>query len=316
VSRLRPLLPNLISPCQSTFIPDRWIVENQLIVQELMHNFKRRKVKGGFVAVKVDLQKAYDRVNWKFLRVVLKKFGFPEKFVNWIMQCVSSVSSFVIINGGKTQWFRLSRGLRQGDPLFTYLFIICQEILFRLIEKEHALGLVSGVRMNRTGPAFTHVMYADDLFLFARANMREVKILDDCLDKFCLWFGQMINRDKSGIVFSKLVQRDRKRAIKSELNMKAISKQATYLGAPLFSSRSHSKDFKFLQERLESKLKGWHCKTMSWAGKCTLIKLVGQALPNYIFLAFDVPSGVCDKLDSSSRRFWWQPNKDSSKYLT
>ena len=111
VSRLRPLLPNLISPCQSTFIPDRWIVENQLIVQELMHSFKRRKVKGGFVAVKVDLQKAYDRVNWKFLRLVFKKFGFPERFVNWIMQFVSSVSSSVIINGGKTQWFRPSRGL-------------------------------------------------------------------------------------------------------------------------------------------------------------------------------------------------------------
>lgn len=112
VSRLRPLLPNLISPCQSTFIPDRWIVENQLIVQELMHSFKRRKVKGRFVAVKVDLQKAYDRVNWKFLRLVFKKFGFPKRFVNWIMQFVSSVSSSVIINGGKTQWFRPSRGLR------------------------------------------------------------------------------------------------------------------------------------------------------------------------------------------------------------
>lgn len=85
VSRLRPLLANLISPSQSAFILDRWIVENQLVVQELLHSFKRRKAKGGFVAFKVDLQKAYDRVDWSFLRVVLVQFGFHEKVVNWLM---------------------------------------------------------------------------------------------------------------------------------------------------------------------------------------------------------------------------------------
>ena len=92
VSKLRPLLANLISPGQSAFVLDRWIAENQLVFHELLHSFKQRKVKGGFVAMKVDLQKASDRVNWSFLKTVLLKFGFHEVFVCQVMQCVSTVS--------------------------------------------------------------------------------------------------------------------------------------------------------------------------------------------------------------------------------
>ena len=187
VSRLRPLLDNLVSPCQSAFIPDRWIVENQLIVQELLHSFKRRKFKDGFIAVEVDLQKAYDRVNWTFLKEVLIKFGLHEIFINWIMQCVSTMSFSIILNGGISKHFLLTCGLRQGDPLSPYLFILCQEVLSRLIESEYATKALQGVKMNPSGPAFTHVMYADDLMLFAKASTREVKILDVCLEKYCLW---------------------------------------------------------------------------------------------------------------------------------
>ena len=114
VNRLMPLFGKLISPCQSTFIPMRWIAENQVIVQELMHSFKKRKVKEGLVAMKVDFQRAYDRVNWRFLKLVLEKFGFPSTFGNWITVCVSSVSTSILINGGKFDGFKPTRGLRQG----------------------------------------------------------------------------------------------------------------------------------------------------------------------------------------------------------
>ena len=187
VSRLRPLLANLISPCQSTFIPDRWIAENQLIVQEILHSFKKRKVKGGFVVMKVDLPKAYDRVNWGFLKAVLEKFGFHGQFVNWIMQCVSSVSCSIMVNGGKTKSFKPSHGLRQGDPLSSYLFILYQEVLSRMIEKDHAAGIINGVKMNRDGPPFTNVMYADDIMIFAKATNREIQALDNYLERYCLW---------------------------------------------------------------------------------------------------------------------------------
>ena len=158
--------------------------------------------------------------------------------------------------------------------------------------------------MNVGGPAFTHVMYADDIFLFARANGREVKILDECIEKYCQWSGQLINRSKSGLIFSKLVQGNKKRLIKQLLNMKSIPQNSTYLGAPLFSSQSRCKDFKFLQDKLDARLLGWISKTLSQAGCSTLIKSVANALPT-----FDIPHKVCDKLDASTRRFWWNPKR-------
>jgi hypothetical protein len=190
------VLPNLISPAQSAFIPGRWITENQLIVQEILHSFKKRKVKGGFVALKLDLQKAYDRVNWGFLSTVLKKFGFSPQFIGWIMECISTVSFSVLVNGGKTKHFLPSRGLRQGDPLSPYLFILCQEVLSRLIDRQFVNGDIHGVKMNVAGPAFTHVMYADDIMVFSKANSREVQIIDECLETYCEWSGQCINRTK------------------------------------------------------------------------------------------------------------------------
>ena len=82
VAKLRPMLDTIITPCQSAFVPGRWIGENQVIVKELLHSFKTRKVKEGFVAVKVDLQKAYDRINWGFLKTVISQLGFAPTFIN------------------------------------------------------------------------------------------------------------------------------------------------------------------------------------------------------------------------------------------
>ena len=315
VSRIRPILDKLISPAQSAFIPNKWIAENQLIVHELLHSFKRRKVTRGFIALKIDLQKAYDRVNWKFLQAVLTNFGFHGMFINWVMECVSSLSSSILINGGKSKTIFPTRGLRQGDPLSPYLFILCQEVLSRIIDRKHMIGNIKGVKMNMGGPDFTHVMFADDLMLFSKASSNEVLSLNSCLEKYCHWSGQLINRSKSGIIFSKLVHLNQKRRLKNILQMKKVPKNAKYLGGPLFSSRSRSKDFMYLQENLEARLTGWKSKCLSWAGRCTLIKSVAQAIPTYTFSTFHVPTAVCDKLDATTRRFWWSPKKEKGRYL-
>jgi hypothetical protein len=127
------------------------------------------------------------------------------------------VSSSVIVNGSRTESFSPSKGLRQGDSLSPYLFIMCQEVLSRLIDQQFSLGNISGVKMNVSGPAITHVMFVGDLMLFARANRREVGILNECLETYCGWSGQNINREKSGVIFSKLVTKDSKRWIKGEI---------------------------------------------------------------------------------------------------
>ncbi len=225
------------------------------------------------------------------------------------------MSSSILVNGGKTEQFWPNRGLRQGDPLSPYLFILCQDVLSRLIEKNFIASNIFGVKMNVARQAITHAMFADDLMLFSKANRREVGFLNDCIETYCMWFGQKMNREKSGLIFSKLVHNDTKRWIKGELQMKKLPLDAFYLGTPIFSSKSKSKDFKYLIEKLESRLKGWRCKTLSWAGRRTLIKSVAQALSTYSFSIADVPVSVCKKLDSNIRRFWWNPKKDKGSYL-
>jgi hypothetical protein len=148
------------------------------------------------------------------------------------MECISTVSFSILVNGGIIKHFHPSRGLRQGDLSSPYLFIMCQEVLSRLIDREFLRGAINGVKMNVAGPAFTHVMYADGIMLFAKANSSEVKILDECLDTYCNWSDQRVNRNKSGMIFSKLVLRDKRREVKVLLGMQKILPNATYLGGP------------------------------------------------------------------------------------
>lgn len=97
--------------------------------------------------------------------------------------------------------------------------------------------------------------------------------------------------------------------------MKKLKKDAIYMGAPLFPSRSPSKDIKFLEEKLEAKLAGWRSNCLSWAGICTLINLVTQAIPNYTLSAFNVPTKNCNKMDALFRRFWWKPNERNTSFI-
>ena len=169
--------------------------------------------------------------------------------------------------------------------------------------------------MNVRGPDFTNVMFADDIMLFSKANCSDVLILNSCLEKYCNWSRQLVNRSKSGIIFSKMVNLNQKRRIKEVMQMKKVPINVKYLGTPLFTTRSRAKDFNYLQEKLESWLNGWRSKSLSWAGHCTLIKSVAQAIPSYTFSTFDVSTTMCDKLDSTTRRFWWSPKKSKGRYL-
>ena len=215
--------------------------------------------------------------------------------------CISSVSFEVLVNGGKTDHFKPSRGLRQGDPLSSYLFILGQEVLSRILDYELAQNNISGIKASIRGPSISHVMYADDIIMFSKASKKEATNFIKCVDKYCRWSGQKINNNKSGVFFSKNTPGQNRRMIKGLLQMKGLKIDAIYPGSPLFRSRAPSKDFKFLQEKLESKLMGWRSRCLSWAGRSTLIKFVAQALPNYTMSAFSVPNTICDKLDTLTR---------------
>ncbi|XP_075655084.1 uncharacterized protein LOC142625285 [Castanea sativa] len=197
VARIRPHLNSIISPYQAAFIPGRKGMDNIIIAQELIHTMGRTKRGKGYMAIKIDLEKAYDKIEWAFIREILFQFNFSENIIDLIMSCVSSVSTSLLFNRSCLESFYPSRAIRQGDPLSPYLFILCMEYLGYLIEKKCAAKLWSPAKASRSGPAFSHIFFADDLILFARDDQVNFQVIKEVLEVFCRKSGQFVSEAKS-----------------------------------------------------------------------------------------------------------------------
>lgn len=156
----------------------------------------RRKVKYSFGALKIDMSKAYDRVKWNFLRAVLTIMKFDTKWVKWIMECLTSVNYTLLVNGNLTTSFQSSQGLRQGDPLSLYLFLICANILSISLLQAESSKRIQGVRVGKRGLFFTHLFSANDSLLFFRNDKYSLRNLQNSLDWYCNISGQKINLGK------------------------------------------------------------------------------------------------------------------------
>ena len=133
-NRLKGILPSVVSENQSTFQAGRLITDNILMAFETLHYMKHHQNgKTGFMAMKLDMSKAYDQVEWKYLEQIMIRMGFAEKWVALMMECISSVSYSILINGDPTPIIHPTRGIRQGDPLSPYLFLFCTEGLHSLL---------------------------------------------------------------------------------------------------------------------------------------------------------------------------------------
>ena len=164
------MLPSLISPMQTTFIQGRRGTDIVIIAQDLIYSLRKRKGRTGYMVVKIDLEKAYDHLEWSFIKMVLKHFRFPESMISLIMSCVSTSTTALSVNGSKLDSFQPSRGIRQGDPISPYLFLLCMEFLGAQITSMFEDKRWDKVRASRSGLSFSHVFFADDLMLFAKAD--------------------------------------------------------------------------------------------------------------------------------------------------
>jgi hypothetical protein len=210
---LKPILHDIISPNQSAFIPGRLISDNTLTASEIFHYFALTNRKNGYIGIKTDMAKAYDRLEWGFLHATLQSMNFPPSLINTIMNCVTTVSFTILINGQPTKSFAPERGLRQGDPLSPYLFIICADVISSLLTKANHDKLIHGVKIAPRAPEITHLFFADDSLMFCRANEVEAKQVKDIISSYQQVSGQMVNFTKSELIFSKKVHQSTKLAI-------------------------------------------------------------------------------------------------------
>eukprot|EP00253_Pinus_taeda_P022219 PITA_22219 len=194
--RLVPILSRNISMEQFGFLDGRQIHEAIGVAQEVIHSFKQKKKKG--VILKIDLSKAYDRINWLYLRLLLTHLGFNYTFISWIMGCISNVSFAVLINGAASSFFKSQRGLRQGCPLSPLLFLLVAEGLSRLIHKARRLNKIKGIEV-AINLYISHLLFVDDILIFSNGSHNELKELKSIFDLFMKATGMLINSGKSQI---------------------------------------------------------------------------------------------------------------------
>jgi hypothetical protein len=198
-NRFKILLPNIISPLQLTFVPKRNIQDNTIMAHELLHAFKSKRGKGGFMFMKMDIEKAFDRMKWSFLLAILEKLGFSPTWLSWIRICITSTFFSILLNVSPFGNFSPGRGLRQGDPLSHFLFILGAAVFSRLMFKEERNGSLKGHRIARNCSPIHHLHFADDFFIFGEASVLVAASIKSCLDKYSRWSGQSINASRSSI---------------------------------------------------------------------------------------------------------------------
>lgn len=288
----------------------RLILDNIILSQEIVKGYNRKHISLRCM-VKVDLQKAYDSVEWPFLRQMLVELGFPARYIGWIMACLTNVDYVISVNGEVTEPFAANKGIRQGDPISPYLFVICMEYLHRCLMGLHE------EKQFKYHPRckklkLLHVCFADDLLMFAIGNVLAVQHLMRALDTFSAASGLQANQLKNCIYF-RGVQEDVKQEILRVTGMSEGSFPFKYLGVPLSSHKLTSMQCQPLVQKITHRISGWATKFLSCAGIIQLIKSVLFGIQMYWSQVFVLPQKVLKMVQTVCRTFLWTGKAEKSR---
>ncbi|XP_013639114.1 PREDICTED: uncharacterized protein LOC106344250 [Brassica oleracea var. oleracea] len=307
-------MPILISDTQSAFVSGRAIADNVLITHETLHYLRTSEArKYCSMAVKTDMSKAYDRIEWGFAREVLSLLGFDPVWIAWIMTCIETVSYSFLINGTPQGRVRPSRGLRQGDPLSPYIFILCTEVLAAMCNKGQEDGSLPGVRVARGCPPINHLLFADDTMFFCKSNVKSVTALSSIISSYEALSGQKINTLKSSITFSAKTPPEVRTRVKASLSIDTEGGIGKYLGLPENFGRKKCDIFATIVGKIRQKALSWKSRFLSGAGKQIMLKSVLSAMPCYTMSCFKIPISLCNQIQSILTRFWWDANPGKRK---
>ena len=311
VGRLKNHLSGIVSETQAAFIPGRNIMDNVIIAHEMLHSLKSRKRWArSYMAVKTDISKAYDRLEWSVLEDTMRHMGFDEKYITWIMKCVSSVTFYVLVNGSPYGYISPTRGIRQGDPLSPYLFIMCSEVLSHLLTNATAVNKLKGMKISSTGPTVNHLLFADDALFFCHAHPKSCSTIMEILKLYEHVSGQAVNLHKSAITFGSKVKQQVKTQLRRILYIHNDGGGGKYLGLPEQIGGKKKEIFNYIVTCVQQKTKGWSNRFLSEAGKEILIKTVALALPVYTMNVFKLPKSRCDDINALLATYWWSKGQD------
>ncbi|XP_040959149.1 uncharacterized protein [Gossypium hirsutum] len=215
--------------------------------------------------------------------------GFAVEWVRLIMNCVSTTSYAVNINGGIGMIFSPTRSLRQGDPLSPFLFLICSEGLSSLMRLASKARMIKGAKASRSGPKITHLLFADDCILFGEDSDRGASILKNILKEYGECSGQCVNFNKSSIFFSMNTFEEKKEEASTNLGVRISTNIERYLGLSNMVGRRKKESFQQLKEKIFTRIEGWSTRWLSQCGKEIFIKSVLQAILTYAMSCFLLP---------------------------
>ncbi|KAK8936556.1 putative ribonuclease H protein [Platanthera zijinensis] len=301
-NRMKPLLKKLISEEQAAFVPGRLMTDNCLLAQELIHRLHTTESSTGYMAIKIDLEKAFDRMQWSFVERALLAFNFPPQWIKLIMECISFPRFGLLINGTRSKWINATCGLRQGCPLSPYLFILCSDFLSLLIKANKSPGI--GMKINLTAPKISHLLFADDTLLFGSATTRTANELANIMNHYCTLSGEAVNSHKSQVIFGPKVPAATKGNILKLLGHSS-SNAFSYLGIILRPGKCRTADFDKLLDVITGKIRSWGLRHLSLAGRAALIKSTLSAIPLHAIANTPVPMSVINKINSLMSTFFW-----------
>ncbi|XP_058764508.1 uncharacterized protein LOC131637959 [Vicia villosa] len=268
--RLKRILGTIVSPCQSAFVPGRQMLEGVVVANEVV-DFARKEGKDCLL-FKVDFEKAYDKVNWNFLRYMFRKMGFGAKWRGWMEKLVFKSHMLILVNGSPTEDFEVGKWLRQGDPLSPFLFVLVAEGLTGLVRKSIEVGEFDFFSINRSC-AVDILQFADDTLLVGKGNWKHVWAIKAALKAFELVSGLCINYHKSKLIGIN-INSGFLEAASIVLSCKIEDSNFYFLGIPVGFNPRKAKTWEPLLSKMRNRLAGiWGSWTLKDCG--SLLKISG-----------------------------------------
>lgn len=232
--RLQPLLDNLISGNQFAFIKGRNIHECSFIASEIIHSIRSRRQ--ACMVLKLDFHKDFDRISWKFIDSVLKKMGLNDKWISWLSNCQNNSTTSILINGSPCAPIRLQKGVKQGDPLSPFIFVLAVEGLKQIIDTSIRNGLLTGFQLENSLQIISLLEFADDTMCFLLANASVIPTFVRILRFFKLISGLQINYHGSYILGINIAD-SLLHSCATTLGYKIEKFLINYLGAPRYTKQ-------------------------------------------------------------------------------
>ncbi|GKV11959.1 hypothetical protein SLEP1_g23168 [Rubroshorea leprosula] len=301
-NRLRKVLPKIIGEQQMAFIGGRQLVEGAVVANEIIDEAKRKKMKS--FLFKVDFEKAYDKVCWEFIDYMLMRMGFSITWRKWIQECLRSSTVSVLVNGSPTKQFTVSKGLRQGDPLSPFLFLIVAEGLNGLVSSAVVKEQYKGVIVGNGAVSVSHLQFVDDMIFFGEATEENIQAIKCIMRIFELVSGLKINFGKSQLMGIGVGEEWRAR-MAFRLYCKEGGFPFKYLGIPIGGNHRRITMWQPMVESFKRKLESWKGRHLSFGGRITLINSVLSSLPIFLMSVYLIPKGILLAIDKIRRSFLW-----------